>query len=125
MMTKEHSHAQVLRWIADGKTVQYMGVPCGEEGIFMRVYQRHHPDHFTLAPRTIKVGRREINAPLDVEPEAGAIVHIVDTYGKALRIVWRKNSTDSELLAHSNVWATEADATAARDAWRELMKGQV
>jgi len=121
--TKEHSHAQVLRWIADGKRVAHRGQADSAASI-LRIVALEQPLHeFTLAPRRIKVGSREINAPLREAPASGGLYWIVDCDGKVRSTRWSEHVFDGGALAHGNVWATEADATAARDAWRDLMMG--
>lgn len=70
-MTTEHKYAQVLRWIADGKEIQWK-LRNGEW-----IDQKHgpaleeianedwSPDHYRLKPRTIMIG--------DVECEAAVL----------------------------------------------------
>ena len=79
----------------------------------------------TPPSRTIKVGSREINAPLDVAPVRNDDYWFIDSAGDIVECCWEGGQADNKRLARGNVWATEADATAARDAWCELMKGQV
>jgi hypothetical protein len=72
-MKKEHPHAQVLRWIADGETVQ---AQFNGDGVWQSMNSLN--DHvladlltgettrreFRIKPKTIRVGDREIEAPV-------------------------------------------------------------
>ncbi|WEM00065.1 hypothetical protein [Delftia tsuruhatensis] len=76
-MKKEHPHAQVLRWIADGETVQLRNA--GHEFDVWTDMGSGHSDlmgclavshgsfngfEFRIKPKTITVGDREIEAPV-------------------------------------------------------------
>jgi len=122
-MTKEHSHAQVLRWIADGKTVLYCGVDYSNSAILSAINDFRPVENFTLAPRRIKVGSREINAPLREAPADGTKYWSIGEDGDVFRAEWSGHPSDEDRVKYGNVWTTEADATAARDAVRDLMMG--
>ncbi|MPS99500.1 MAG: hypothetical protein E2581_13505 [Pseudomonas sp.] len=74
-MKKEHPHAQVLRWIADGETVDFR---CLRDDINWTTISwssaswlgslvagdAYHGYEFRIKPKTITVGDREIEAPV-------------------------------------------------------------
>lgn len=74
-MKKEHPHAQVLRWIADGETVQisYVGA-CENSWVDLEISESPwackclleglSEFKFRLKPKTIKIGDAEIEAPI-------------------------------------------------------------
>lgn len=74
-MKKEHPHAQVLRWIADGEDVQARMSDGSETwwsfpGKYSHASERKvllgEPSglEFRLKPKTIRIGDREIEAPV-------------------------------------------------------------
>lgn len=124
----EHKYAQVLRWIADGKKVQWLD----ESGIWYDqdswdsleeiAFEKYPNYRYRLAPRTVKVG--------DVEIEA-ALNHLDDN-----QLYWRLNALgvaqgrmnlNPEMgvidLRDHLCFATKEAAEAAHAAWVKLMRG--
>lgn len=123
----EHKYAQVLRWIADGKKVQWNGW----DGAWHTLTEKEilkalggddpaPPHDFRLAPRTVKVGDVEIEAPLTelngeawyFEPDGS----VYDTSG--VTRVWVDIAMNSGML-----FSTKEAAEAAHAAWVKLMRG--
>lgn len=126
-MKKEHPHAQVLRWIADGETVQ---AQFNGDGVWQSMNSLN--DHvlaallvglvksweFRIKPKTIKVGDREIEAPI----KSGPGYFITDT-GMALD--WMGDHRDHpaymDLQKLGRVFATPEAARAAQEAITALL----
>lgn len=131
----EHKYAQVLRWIADGKAVQCKAprggwVELEEAGRALQSIGLGisiPPEDYRLKPRTVKIGSREVEAPV-LEPvlEPG-------TPGS----VWTWNSdycrpsehpdrscVATEQYALGLCFATEEACRAAHDAIHALLRGE-
>ncbi len=76
-------------------------------------------------PATIKVGDREINAPLRVMPRIGAEYWYVSTDGTVRSFYCYASNSDREMFNNANCWATKSDAEAYRDAALAVRKGEV
>lgn len=121
-MKKEHQHAQVLRWIADGETLQTVRQGGGWETISSdRALEDVATTNGVLAirikPKTITVGDREIEAPV----MSGPGFYITD-HGDAFR--WFGESTVNpcaDLQKLGRVFATEEAARAAQEAITALL----
>lgn len=130
-MKKEHPHAQVLRWIADGETVQAREI----EQMHMRndhawyelqdLSEECHAEilngadgfEFRIKPKTITVGDREIEAPV----MSGPGYYITD-HGDVFRWFGEANlDPASSLQKLGRVFATEAAARAAQEAITALL----
>lgn len=76
----EHRYAQILRAIADGKSVQFNVYPdkwqdLTESLAFLYIAQEDYtPERFRVRPETININGHEVPKPLDVMPEEGTEV---------------------------------------------------
>ncbi|MDH0777496.1 hypothetical protein N5C96_29200 [Delftia tsuruhatensis] len=128
-MKKEHPHAQVLRWIADGESVQFMWT--GEGGnnewyeLLVELGEKVNKSllsgsddyKFRIKPKTITVGDREIEAPV----MSGPGYYITD-HGDAFR--WFGEATldpGANLQKLGRIYATEEAARAAQEAITALL----
>ena len=125
-MKKEHPHAQVLRWIADGEDVQvrisespkWIGIG-GMNSSAMSDLMRGEASRFDfrVKPKTITVGDREIEAPV----MSGPGYYITD-HGDVFR--WFGEATVNpyaDLQKLGRVYATEEAARAAQEAITALL----
>jgi hypothetical protein len=123
-MKKEHPHAQVLRWIADGQTVE-----ARYESAWAPL--KHFKDQvmaqlvcgcasrfeFRIKPKTITVGDREIEAPIKSGPG-----YYLTNYGDVFR--WFEDANLNppiDLQKLGRVFATEEAARAAQEAFTALL----
>lgn len=121
-MKKEHQHAQVLRWIADGETLQTVRQGGGWETISSdRALEDVATTNGVLAirikPKTIRIGDREIEAPV----MSGPGYYITD-HGDAFR--WFGEATldpGANLQKLGRIYATEEAARAAQEAITALL----
>ncbi len=124
-MKKEHPHAQVLRWIADGEVVQFR-IP-GEEVWFWvtrltpiavaELFDGQSTKEFRIRPKTITVGDREIEAPVMSGPG-----YYLTNYGDVFR--WFEDANLNppiDLQKLGRVFATEEAARAAQEAITALL----
>ena len=128
-MKKEHPHAQVLRWIADGENVQTRRSDGSEpwwsilenagpfwlEGLL----QGHlHDYEIRIKPKTIPVGDREIEAPV----MSGPGYFITDT---GHELSWfddeRDRNSFADMQKNGRVFASVEAARAAQDAITALL----
>ena len=126
----EHKYAQVLRWIADGKAVQSASRRVGRvrrsraRSSVYRSWDIYPPEDYRLKPRTVKIGNREVEAPV-LEPEEG-------------QKLWFWNSMDDEYDSYlfdpdvslsikqakrGEMFATREACNAATEAWFALLRG--
>jgi hypothetical protein len=111
-------HAELIKAVADGAMVQecatgavIWSLPMGGASAIKAMVTR--PGHeFRLAVATIKVGEREINAPLTTKPKHGEIYYSVQRDGHAIEMEWndKGDSIDLACFHGANCWRTEADA---------------
>lgn len=127
-MKKEHPHAQVLRWIADGEDVQARMSDGSETwwsfpGKYSHASERKvllgEPSEleFRIKPKTITVGDREIEAPVMSGPG-----YYFTNHGDVFR--WFEDAkldppTDLQKLGW--VYASEEAARAAQEAITALL----
>lgn len=128
-MKKEHPHAQVLRWIADGESVQFMWTGEGAnnewyellvelgEKVNKSLLSGSDDYKFRIKPKTITVGDREIEAPVMSGPG-----YFITDHGDAFR--WFGEATldpGANLQKLGRVYATEEAARAAQEAITALL----
>lgn len=121
-MKKEHPHAQVLRWIADGETVQVQFSKdwhdLSLEGLLRHIAEPRGDYPFRLKPKTITVGDREIEAPVMSGPG-----YFISDFGTMLE--WFGDETDNDGYQHfqkcGRVYATREAARAAQEAITALL----
>lgn len=122
-MKKEHPHAQVLRWIADGETLQAVRQGGGWEDISSeQALEAAATTNGVLAirikPKKITIGDREIDAPVMSGPG-----YFISDFGTVLE--WFDDVRDSDgyrlLQASGRVFATREAACAAHRAITALL----
>ena len=127
-MKKEHPHAQVLRWIADGEEVQARMSDGSETWWNFPGKYSHAPERkvllgepseleFRIKPKTIPIGDREIEAPV----MSGPGYYITD-HGDVFH--WFGEATldaGTNYQKHGRVFATEEAARAAQEAITALL----
>lgn len=130
-MKKEHPHAKVLRWIADGETVQFRDVRddfndwatisadySGWFGLLITAPGERERWEFRIKPKTIPIGDREIEAPV----MSGPGVFISET-GVALD--WLGDHRDHPayegMQRRGRVFASIEAARAAQEAFTVLL----
>lgn len=130
-MKQEHKYAQALRWVAGGEHVQ---LRWGKHPRWMELLERHEivmgeilrgaEDYeFRIKPRTMKIGKREIAAPLPVSTETTAEGFTTDNYGKPHQWVG-VTQFGQDLLKAGRVFATADDAADAYNAVSALLRGE-
>ena len=135
----EHKYAQALRWLAEGQRVlaKYHN---GAEALFPFCFDNAHIANavdgkegwsFRLKPRTVKIGSREVEAPV-LEPEVGEQVHFMNTWSAhqevkidSIRFNPKNNPKAVEQMrAKGLLFATENACRAAHDAIHALLRGE-
>lgn len=125
-MKKEHPHAQVLRWIADGETVQFK-LEVGDTWYELEDIDQYGSERliggisrctFRIKPKTITVGDREIEAPVKSGPG-----HFITDTGHELS--WfddeRDRSSYTGMQKRGRVFASIEAARAAQEAITALL----
>lgn len=105
--TEPYSHANLLRWIADGEQIQVL-VESGEwvEAKVADVFASladgicKPMTSFRIKPKTIKVNGVAVPAPLTVEPELNVMVYGVDplSVDYVMPLSWNGSSYHDKLL---------------------------
>lgn len=129
-MKKEHPHAQVLRWIADGESVQFMWTGEGAnnewyellvelgEKVNKSLLSGSDDYKFRIKPKTITVGDREIEAPVMSGPG-----YFISDLGREL--VWFGDERDinsfADMQKNGRIFATPEAARAAQEAITALL----
>lgn len=135
----EHLHAQVLRWIAQGLSKE---IECrceswpdsqnwqpllGNTSEHLGTLIKEEWDcryEFRLKPRTVKIGSREVEAPV-LEPDEGQRAWFTNSRGKPQ---WSDFDPESllhrERAAGGRYYASEAAAVAAHEAVSALLRGE-
>jgi hypothetical protein len=131
----EHKYAQVLRWIADGKKVQAMNMRAEKNGwcdfpwdfneralsTVLKGLDLIDEYAFRLAPRTVKVGDVEIEAPLQGGSH-GSTAYYTNAHGRAVSFDLEIGDAASDgLLRGGRLFSTPESAKAAHAAWVKLM----
>lgn len=122
-MKQEYKDA--LQWALGGKEVQVninTWTTCSIEGV-MRHILNGADVAFRLKPRTMKIGKREIAAPLPVSTETTAEGFTTDNYGNPHHW-WGTTQFGQDLLKAGRVFATADDAVDAYNAVSELLRGE-
>lgn len=133
----EHKYAQVLRWVADGETVQHR-LPESDASEWTdfqlddRACRRLIKGtlgggwQFRLKPRTVKIGSREVEAPV-LEPALGAKVWFM--VGATADAYFYNPGANPQMVAemkrHGLLFASEEACVAFHRAWVEYVLGQL
>lgn len=141
-MKTEHRYAQVLRWIADGFASRIEARLGGSEhsgqwGALIGQFKEwgYSDDwqaallrgdfdgnewEFRIKPRTVKIGNREIEAPV-LEPVEGQTVWYWDS------VHWKpvtSGGSQEDWARDGWYFASPEACRAAREAWVALMRGE-
>lgn len=130
-MKQEHKYAQVLRWIADGEIVQWQAgngsweLQCHAETLDEISSQRYGVGRYRIAPKTIKIGNREVEAPIVNPHEGQRVWRWAATLGDADSFVFTADKTAMDNAAKAGMFfETEAAARAAHEAITALVLEQ-
>ena len=125
----ENKYAQVLRWIADGESVQWQA----EDGEWVSHHwvdtlleiagDEYEPERYRIEPRTMTIAGREIEAPLTaiaVHQE----VWMCDGEGNPVSIRYASMPAFESLRDSGRLFATQSAAKAAYLAVTDLLTGK-
>lgn len=125
----ENKYAQVLRWIADGLSVQFQDAFGGwhhqnwETTLSEIAASQYEPERYRIEPRTMTIAGREIEAPLT----AIAIhqeVWMCDGEGNPVSIRYASMPAFESLRDSGRLFATQSAAKAAYLAVTDLLTGK-
>jgi len=124
----EHNYAQVLRWIADGKSIQFKtctGAWADEhhEHTLTRCANGCTGFEYRIKPRTMWINGREIEAPLATAPESDSMYWVPGAFGVDYSR-WNDGALDAKALAEGRVFSSKKAAQAAFDAITSLLVHQ-
>ena len=129
----EHKYAQVLRWIADGKAVQCKArrgewVELEEAGRALQsigLGTSTPPEDYRLKPRTVKIGNREVKAPV-LAPVAGQRLWYWDSMSNTYNFYDFDPSVplSVEQAKRGEMFASEDDCRDATETWFGLLRGE-
>lgn len=133
-----HRYAEALRWIADGKDVQirwglnsdWLEMAPRNEIVNDEVLRGVGEYEFRLKPRTVKIGSREVEAPV-LEPVKMTSVFFLDTssMSQQCRFNWIVYNPEAnppnieQLRSRGLLFASRAAAERFHDALSELLTG--
>lgn len=127
----EHKYAYAMRWIADGKRVDGKSIDASEwvnvkewgAYKFQLAFQDGEDGYeFRLAPRTVKVGDVELEAPRS-ECQEGEEVFVLRSDGSVISVDFYKTENCVALLEAGRIFHTRQAAEAAHAEWVKLMRG--
>lgn len=126
---EENKYAQVLRWIANGESVQRQA-SSGEwwhqswEDTLEEIAASHYePEHYRIEPRTMTISGLEVEAPL-VSIAIHQEVWMCDGEGNAVSIRYASMPAFESLRDSGRLFATQSAAKAAYDAITALLTGK-
>ena len=121
-MTTPHTHADILRAIADGRTIEWQqssGDWFEEDAAeTLNTLSLYPPERWRIKPDTVTL-TMEIPAPMKVDPVMGARYWSIDNTG-VFGCSWDEDSTDQRAFARG-IWPNEEAARAADAARVEAM----
>ena len=129
-----HIYAEALGWLADGKKVlgRFRG---GDEGKFPKEFNPRSCEsflvgmdgwEFRLKPRTVKIGNREVEAPV-LEHVEGRTLWICAPTGEPERIEHGAYHPDSYValrVKNGQAFASPEATVAAYEAFLALLRGE-
>lgn len=130
----EHKYAQVLRWLADGQSVEacvkpsygWLDFPSDfNEGALAKVlggYEMIEPYQFRLKPRTVMIGSREVEAPV-LEPGDRQKVWCWDSDFNKPEEQYVDSDVAKPQFKLGLCFASEEACQAAHDAIHALLRG--
>lgn len=126
-----HRYAEALRWIADGKDVQvrwglkpdWLEMSKRNEIVNDEVLRGVGGYEFRLKPRTVKIGSREIEAPV-MEPVEGQRVYWTAASGTENSAVFQSGECMEDRAQAGRLFASEDAARAAHEAISALLRGE-
>lgn len=128
-MTTEYPYAHLLRAIADGRALQF---ECSNGEFIDLIPQdalevlsgaRHSPKRLRIKPAMIRIGEREVPAPLRVRPARGAeyFTSRLGDHALWIRGVWDGGFVDDRLFERGLCFAFPGDAEAFTQAVLALL----
>ena len=121
----QYDYREIYGWMAEGKDVQVVmdnWTTCSQEGLLRRMLNGLAPEHFRLKPRTVKIGTREVEAPV-LEPEAGQRLWYVNANGEAYSLLFNPSDVDGEIDS-GRAFASKGAAVAAFSAVTLILRGE-
>ena len=127
-----HRYAEALRWIAEGKHVQ---IRWGSDERWLELKDRNEivndeilrgmgAYQFRLKPRTVKIGSREVEAPV-LEPEDGRTLWFTNSLGVPQAATFDGGTSRHDKRAASGrLFASEKAAVEAHEAVTALLRGK-
>ena len=128
---KEHPEANVLRWIADGETVQWENdrnkwCDKSTSDILLLLVRENASDNFRIKPKTTHIGKYDVTEPMREEPDVGIPFFFLDaTADNGINTTcWSGHWQDENALKLGMAWLKKEDALLAAKAIKELLTGQ-
>lgn len=127
-----HRYAEALRWIADGKDAQirwgskldWLYMSESSEIVNDEVLRGVAGYEFRLKPHTVKIGSREVGAPV-MEPAEGQTLWFTNSFGVVQRSMFEGESgVKAKRASGGRYFASEAAAIAAHEAISALLRGE-
>ncbi len=123
----QHDYREIYGWMAEGKDVQVVmdnWTTCSQEGMLRHMLNGLAPQHFRLKPRTVKIGNREVEAPV-LEPGDGQRVWFTNSRGCPQPSSFDSGSPFQATRAKGGrYFASEDAAVAAHEAVSALLRGE-
>lgn len=122
----QYDYRKVYGWMAEGKDVQVVmdnWTTCSQEGLLRHMLNGLEPEHFRLKPRTVKIGNREVEAPV-LEPGTLETVWCWDTDYCRPEKLSPKGNVAGDQYAFGLCFATREACQAAHDAFHALLRGE-
>ncbi|MEG0991355.1 MAG: hypothetical protein RSN88_10880 [Gordonibacter sp.] len=128
----EHKYAEALRWLADGKEIEvrwgsrpeWWQLSMRNEVVNDEIVQGRGHYQFRLKPRTVKIGCREVEAPVRELKKGETYFYMDYAHCKAEKTTFEGHKFDAECLATGRAFASREACQAAHDAIHALLRGE-
>lgn len=125
----EHPQAYLLRWIADGESVQWENdrnqwIDVTADTVLFFLSKENASDNFRIKPKTIRIGKYDVAEPMKEEPAEDTLYWTLNQISEPVcSYTWSCDNIDKQFLLQGMCWLNKEDAELAAIAIKELLTG--
>lgn len=129
---KDHPQATLLRWIADGKEIQYLAGTTWYDAVNEKLLvsivngRAYELNTYRIKPKTIRIGKYDVAEPMKEKLVPGTQYFYITAFGDdgVNDVIWDNHSSDHLAISSQMAWLNRKDALLAAKAIKELLTGQ-